>query len=202
MKKRVHEWAPYLAVERPVERFARHGRFRLGLAYATTYHVGMSSLGFQRVYELVHQRPEWVVERFFDEGEGVPVSMEGGLPLGDLRCVAFSVSFEQDYVNLLRMLDRAGIPLRRSERGPWHPLIVMGGSCASINPLPMADLVDVFAIGAAENVLPPLLAALEEEDDREAVIDRLAAQDGFYVPAHHRPDKDGRIRRLLVYRRN
>ena len=79
-------------------------------------------------------------------------------PLNDFGCVAFSVSFEEDYVNLLQMLDRARIPLRRRDRGPWDPVIVLGGSCASINPLPMSEFVDVFALGAAENVLPDLLA--------------------------------------------
>jgi radical SAM superfamily enzyme YgiQ (UPF0313 family) len=200
MARRAQDWSPYVAAERPVERFAAHGRWRLGLAYANSYHVAMSSLGFQRVYELVHRRPDWSCERFFAEGPDgagasggrrLPLSVESGLPLADLGCVAFSVSFEQDYVNLLQMLDRSGIPLRREARGPWHPLIVMGGSCATINPLPMAEFVDIFALGAAENVLPPLLAALEEEDGREAVIARLAAQGGFYVPAHHRPEEDG-----------
>jgi radical SAM superfamily enzyme YgiQ (UPF0313 family) len=192
MKRRAHDWSPYVAAERPVERFPAHGRHRLGLAYANSYHIAMSSLGFQRVYELVHRRPGWVCERFFDDGAPAPpASLPSGLPLGELGCVAFSVSFEQDYVNLLQMLGRAGVPLRRAERGPWHPLIVLGGSCATINPLPMAEFVDVFALGAAENVLPPLLAALEEEDDREAVAARLAAQPGFYVPAHHRPEQEG-----------
>jgi radical SAM superfamily enzyme YgiQ (UPF0313 family) len=192
-KSRGHEWAGFVGAERPVERFAAHGRYRLGVAYANTYHIAMSSLGFQRLYELVHRRPEWVAERFFTDGAGMPLSVEGGRPLAEMGCVAFSVSFEQDYVNLLAMLDRAGIPLRRAERGPWHPLIVMGGSCASINPLPMAEFVDVFALGAAENVLPPLFDALEEEDDREAVLARLAAQDGFYVPAHHAAEEGGEI---------
>jgi radical SAM superfamily enzyme YgiQ (UPF0313 family) len=191
MRRQDHDWAPYVAVERPVERFSVHGRFRLGVAYANEYHVAMSSLGFQRVYELVNRRPEWVAERYFADGAGVPVSVESGRPLSDLGCVAFSVSFEQDYVNLLQMLERAGIPMRRAARGAWHPLIVMGGSCASINPLPMAEFVDVFALGAAENVLPALLSALEEEDGREAVMARLAALEGFYVPAHHRPEDEG-----------
>ena len=191
MKKQPHDWSPILAAERPVERFPSHGRYRLALAYANTYHVGMSSLGFQRVYELVHRRPEWACERFFSDGVGMPVSLETRRPLNDFGCITFSVSFEEDYVNLLQMLDRARIPLRRRDRGPWDPVIVMGGSCASINPLPMSEFVDVFALGAAENVLPVLLAALEEEDDREAVIERLAAHDGFYVPAFHRPEEGG-----------
>ncbi|MDP9120567.1 MAG: B12-binding domain-containing radical SAM protein [Acidobacteriota bacterium] len=191
MKKPAHDWSSFRAAERPVGSFSRHGRYRLGLAYANSYHVGMSSLGFQRVYELVQERPDWSCERLFADGAGMPLSVEEDRPLSEFGCLAFSVSFEQDYVNLLQMLDRAGIPLRRSERGPWHPLIVMGGSCASINPLPMAEFVDVFAIGAAENVLPPLLLALEKEESRDAVLDCLASQDGFYVPAYHRPEEEG-----------
>ncbi len=186
-----HDWAPFRADERPVERFSPHGTYRLALAYANTYHVAMSSLAFQRVYELVHRRPEWSCERFFTDGEGMPLSVETRRTIDDFGCICFSVSFEQDYVNLLQMLDRARIPLRRSDRRPWDPLIVMGGSCASINPLPMAEFVDVFAIGAAENCLPPLLSTLEEEDGREAVIERLASQAGFYVPAFHHPEEEG-----------
>ena len=186
-----HDWSPILAAERPVERFSPHGRYRLALAYANTYHVAMSSLGFQRVWELVHRTPEWTAERFFTDGVGMPISVESGRPMNDFGCVCFSVSFEEDYVTLLQMLGRARIPLRRKDRGPWDPVIVMGGSCASINPLPMSEFVDVFAIGAAENVLPDLLAALQDEEEREAVIERLAALDGFYVPAFHRHEEEG-----------
>ena len=84
MKKttpRSHDWSPFRADERFVERFPQHGRYRLALAYANTYHVAMSSLAFQRVYELVHRRPEWVCERFFTDGAGTPVSVEQGRPL-------------------------------------------------------------------------------------------------------------------------
>ena len=198
-----HDWSPFRADERPVAPVVPHGRFRLGLAYANSYHVGMSSLGFQRAYRLIADRPDWAVERFFADGEGPPLSVEAGRPLSEFGCVAFSVSFEEDYLNLLRMLDRAGIPLRRRDRTPWHPVVVMGGSCAAINPLPMAEFVDVFALGAAENLLDDLLAALEEEEHRDAVVERLAGRPGFYVPAHHRPEEDeellsplGKLRKL------
>lgn len=190
-KNAPHDWSRIRSSERPVNPVVPHGQFRLALAYANDYHVGMSSLGFQRVYRLVSDRPDWAVERFFADGTGMPLSVESDRPLNDFGCVAFSVSFEEDYLNLLRMLDRANIPLRRRDRQPWDPLVVMGGSCAAINPLPMAEFVDVFPLGAGENVLPDLLAALEEEESREAVAERLAARPGFYVPAHHRPEEDG-----------
>ncbi len=180
-----HDWSRFVADERPLRRFSPHARHRLALGYANSYHVGMSSLGFQRTFELVHARPDWACERFFTDGEGTPVTLETRTPIGDFGCIAFSVSFEEDYVNLLRLLDRARIPLRRDERGPGDPLVLLGGSCAAINPLPMAAFVDVFALGAAENLLDALQSAFEEEPDREAVLRRLAATPGFFVPAHH-----------------
>jgi len=183
-----HDWRAHRAAERPVEAFPRHGRFTLALAYANSYHVGMSSLGFQRVYELVHRTPEWSCERFFADGGGRPLSVESDAPLAAFGAIAFSISFEEDYVHFLRMLARAGIPARRSARGDGDPLVIVGGSCAMINPLTLSEFVDVFPLGAAENVLPPLLAALAGETRREAVLERLASEDGFYVPAHHHPE--------------
>lgn len=190
-KQATHDWAPFRADERPVVKFSPHAEHRLALAYANTYHIGMSSLGFQRVYELVHEAPGWTCDRFFKDGVGMPRAVETGRPIDEFGCICFSVSFENDYVNLLQMLDRAGIPLRRRDRRPFDPLIAMGGSCAMINPLPMAEFVDFFPLGAAENVLPELLSALEEEPDREAVLARLATAPGFYVPAYHHPEEDG-----------
>ncbi len=191
-----HDWRPFRTDERPTEPFSPHGRYTLALAYANSYHVGMSSLALQRVYQLVHQHPEWSCERFFADGEGMPLSVETDTPLASFGAIAFSISFEEDYVNFLRMLARAGIPARRRERGRRDPLVIVGGSCAMINPLPLSEFVDVFPLGAAENLLPALLAALEEEADRGAAIDRLAAEDGFYVPEHHRPEEDGELPKI------
>ncbi len=196
MAKAKHSWAAFRADERPVERFAPHGRFALALAYANSYHVGMSSLAFQRVWELVNRTPDWSCERFFADGSGMPLSVELDSPLSAFGAVAFSISFEEDYVHFLAMLDRAGIPLRREARGPGAPLVIVGGSCAMINPLPLSEFVDVFPLGAAENLLPELLAALSEAGDREAVLERLASRDGFYVPSRQRPEEDGELPKI------
>lgn len=185
MSRREQDWRRTRSLERPVVEIARHGTYSLALAYANSYHVGMSSLGFQRAFELVGRRGDWTCERFFADGTGRPLSVETESPLDAFGAVAFSVSFEEDFVHLVEMLDRAGIPARRAERGADDPLVIMGGSCATINPLPMADFVDVFPLGAAENVLPELLLALEEEESRGAVLERLASRPGFYVPRYH-----------------
>ncbi|MEM6454701.1 MAG: radical SAM protein [Acidobacteriota bacterium] len=209
----VHDWGPFRAEERSTRPFSPHAPHRVALAYANTYEVGMSSLGFQRVYELIHgvegQETGWAAERFFTDGaaDAMPRGVELDTPLNAFPAVLFSVSFEEDYINLLRMLTRAGIPLRRAERDASHPLVIMGGSCAAINPLPMAAFVDAFCLGAGENVLPELLPALADvrpgvDADRAAALERLASAEGFYVPSRYDPEAaddplgQGKLRKL------
>ena len=191
MKTKPQDWTTHRRDERPVEHYSPHAEHSLALAYANSYHVGMSCLALQRVHELVSRTPGWACERFFADGAGVPLSLELGTPLSHFGAIAFSISFEEDYVHFLQMLERSGIPLRREQRGAGDSLVLVGGSCAMINPLPLAEFVDAFPLGAAENLLPGLLAALSEEPDREAVLERLAAEAGFYVPSRHAPEEGG-----------
>lgn len=192
------DWSVHRAAEKAAVTLRPHAARRLALVYANSYHVGMSSLGFQRAYELLHALPDWTAERFFADGSGEPRSVELDTPLSAFSAIAFSVSFEEDFVGLVKMLARARVPLRRRQRAAADPLVIMGGSCATINPLPMAEFVDVFALGAAENLLPALTAALAL-DDRGATLEALAVQDGFYVPAHHESletGPDSKLRKL------
>ena len=188
MTKRKHSWDSVRSDERPVGTFSAHGRHALALAYANSYRIGMSSLGFQRVYELVHGEADWTCHRFFSDGAGMPLSVEDDSPLSAFGAVAFSISFEEDYINFLKMLERSHIPLRRQDRGVHDPVIIVGGSCAMINPLPLAEFVDLFALGAAENLLPELLPALAEEASRESLTERLSTVPGFFSPSHHDPE--------------
>jgi radical SAM superfamily enzyme YgiQ (UPF0313 family) len=179
-------------------RIPLHGGFRIGVGYPNTYHVAQSSLAFQWVVELTADQPDCAVERFLAERSLIGYSLDTGRPLGDFDLLAWSCSFELDGVNLLRTLDAAAIPRRRVERGTRSPLLVLGGSVASINPLPLAPVIDVFVLGAAE-LLWPQLIELARSLDRGKLLEELAARDGYFVPAHHldrsgRPH--GRLRRL------
>ncbi len=192
------DWRSIREQEKATAPLTPHADRRLAIAYANSYHIGMSSLGFQRTYELVHQAENWAAERFFCDGTAEPVSVESETPLSAFPAVAFSVSFEEDFVNLVQMLQRTRIPVRRCDRASDDPLVIMGGSCSTINPLPMVEFVDLFVLGAAENVLPALLAALEL-DDREATMAALAEQNGFYVPSRHglvSTDSESKLRKL------
>ena len=139
------------------------GKITIALVYPNTYHLGMSNLGFQGIYGLLNGMKDVVCERAFmpDEKDLEEYrrtktelfSMESKRPLNRFNIVAFSVSFENDYPNIVRILQLSKIPLMSSRRSERHPITIMGGACAFFNPEPVADFFDICFIGEADEML-------------------------------------------------
>jgi radical SAM family uncharacterized protein len=185
-----------LAEEQGAVRKDWGGKLAFALVYPNTYTVGMSNLGFQTIYRHLNALPDVVCERLFlpdpedieelARTEGVPISLESFRPLTDFHMIGFSVTYEGDYVNALRLLALAGIPLRAGDRRPHDPLVLMGGVCAFSNPEPVAPFMDAIAVGEGEELVAELIAAYRHrDDDRERFLDALAAIEGVYVPSRH-----------------
>jgi len=186
-----------LAKETGYVRKPHGGRLRVALSFPNTYWVGMSNLGFQTVYRLFNDRDDIVCERVFLPpkqeladllASKTPLlTLESQTPVGECDVLAFSVSFEWDYVNVLTLLRLAGIPRYAAERGPQHPLIVIGGAVTFVNPEPLALFADVIAAGEGEVLVPSLATAFQEATDRTDLLRRLAQERGFYVPSFYEP---------------
>src|SRR5262244_1486789 len=177
-----------LASEEGVVRKDWGGRVSVALVYPNTYAVGMSNLGFQTVCERVFfPDPEDLDELLRTGAE--PFSLESLRPLREFDIVGFSVTYEGDYINVLRLLRMAGIPVRTADRAPGDPLVLMGGVCAFSNPEPLAPFMDAVAVGEGEELVGEIVAAYAEsraagtDDLRSRVIGRLALLPGIYVPA-------------------
>ena len=175
-----------------------HGnRLRVALAFPNTYWVGMSNLGFQTVYRLFNAEDDIVCERFFlppkqelaelSAAKAPLVTLESQTPVGDFDVIAFSVSFEWDYVNVLTLLRLAGVPAHAAERSPRHPLVVIGGAVTFVNPEPLAPFADVIAAGEGEVLIPGLRRAVAAATDRDDLLRLLATERGFYVPSLYEP---------------
>ncbi len=168
------------------------GRINICLAYPNTYHVGMSNLGFQGIYALLNERNDVLCERVFlpdeeDIDEYIRTetrlfSMESKRPLNRFDIFAFSVSFENDYPNILKMLELSNIPFRSSDRNTSHPLLVLGGVCAFFNPEPLSDFFDICFIGEAEEMLHEFLDVYKSSTARHELHKKALQIDGIYVP--------------------
>lgn len=127
---------------------------RFASVYPNIYRTAMSSLGYQIIYGMVNDREDSWCERVIYPNTR---SIESNSPLKDFDIISFSLQYEQDYFNCLEMLKKGGIPLKKKYRDNSYPLIIAGGPCASSNPLPISDFIDIFLIGEAEAILNKFL---------------------------------------------
>jgi radical SAM superfamily enzyme YgiQ (UPF0313 family) len=181
------------------------GKINIALVYPNTYYVGMSNLGFQGVYGILNRMDEVVCERVFLPGDEDMeeyirtdtelFSMESKRTLSRFDIVAFSVSFENDYPNILKILKLSKLPFRSSERKPYHPLLIMGGVCAFFNPEPVADFFDICFIGEVEEMLPEFLDVYKSSSGKSEILKKSTTLEGLYVPQFYSIsyDMEGKI---------
>ena len=165
------------------------GRLPIALIYPNSYYIGMSNLGLHAIYSLLNSYREVVCERAFWEAENrdkrLPtLSLESRRPLSDFAVIAFSITYELDYFNVVQILKASGIPLYAADRNERHPVVIAGGACIIANPLPLSPFFDCLCIGEAEPILPAMLPILSEgiTGKRSDMLKALASLPGIYVP--------------------
>ncbi|HVO67007.1 MAG TPA: TIGR03960 family B12-binding radical SAM protein [Syntrophales bacterium] len=171
------------------------------LAYPNYYRTGMSNLGLHSIYSLINHQSSFLCERVFlpepkDEalftaGSMPLFSLESQKPLTEFDIIAFSIPFENDYPNILKMLTMAGITISAGERRKTEPLIISGGVSVTLNPEPLADFFDLFLLGEGEEVLPEFLSVFEDSRrlglNRSDLLFRIQKEtQGAYVPKYYK----------------
>ncbi|MCJ7672046.1 MAG: TIGR03960 family B12-binding radical SAM protein [Acidimicrobiia bacterium] len=203
---RVDKPARYIGMERgSVSPQHRPDQVSWLLIYPDTYEIGLPNQGLQILYEILNEREDAAAERAYAPWVDLEAEMRaGGLPLfsvdthrpaGMFDVLAFNLSAELVFTNVLNCIDLAGVPVRAEDRHDQDPLVMCGGHCA-FNPEPLADFVDAFVIGDGEEVVSEInevLAAwkLSGKTNREGVLRELAGVPGVYVPSMYDVDYDG-----------
>jgi radical SAM family uncharacterized protein/radical SAM-linked protein len=177
------------------------GRVKYLHAFPDKYELGQSYLGLQTLYHIVNSDDRFLCERVFAvdrdaeeimRQQNIPLfSLESYRPATDFDAIGFTLTYELVYTNVLAMLDLAGIPILSRERSQEHPLIMAGGP-AVYNPEPIADFIDIFFVGDAEQGLPEMLGVLYElreatRSERLAEICRRVSS--VYIPAFYNDAK-------------
>ena len=174
-----------------------HGaQLRIALCYPNEHAIGMANLGLHTMYELFNNIPEVSCERVFmpdadelkeyERSRTSLLSLETQTPVRNFDVVAFSISFETDYLNMARMLQLSGIPVWAKDRNHFHPLVIMGGAASFLNPEPIADFTDVIAVGEGEILAHQLVDAILENETKDEILLSLSRIGrGFYVPSFY-----------------
>lgn len=171
------------------------GALSVCLVYPNHYTVAMSSLGFQAVYKLFNDQPDVVCERAFlpdrdelavyEKSGDTLVSLENERPLSDFDVVAFSISFEPDFIAVPKILQLGRIPALSSDRTDSDPLVMAGGAAFLINPEPVAEFFELIAIGEGETLIPPLAELLvKHQGERQMMVQEAGKLPGMYQPGN------------------
>jgi radical SAM family uncharacterized protein len=178
------------------------GKLSICLLYPNSYHVGMSNLGFQTLYQILNADENVVCERaFLPEPEDlqeyrntqIPLfSLESQKPLSSFDILAFSISFENDFLNVLTLLELAHIPSESRLRNGRYPWVIAGGVAVFLNPEPMSEFFDLFILGEAEEVMGEFLEVCRQtlsdkrKREKDDFLRNLGKLEGVYVPKFFR----------------
>ena len=152
---------------------------RFGLVYPNVYRTAMSSLGYNILYNCINEREDTWCERIIFPSIK---SLESNTPSRYFDILSFTLQFEEDYFNVLKMLKEAEIPLKREDRGVDDPLIIAGGPCATANPMPLSDYIDVFIIGEGENAINDFIDIYLKNPDKK--LKKYLDLEGIYIPEY------------------
>ena len=192
---------PALLIERGRSLEVQRGRPAVGLLNANRFAYGIANLGWQCVAEHLLDSGIDVLVAFADTigRRGRAFLNSPDLTPLDMDVIGVSVPFEDTYLDVPRLLRAAGLPVLASQRGPEHPLVVLGGM-AMINPLPLAPFANVVVVGEGraamrEIVLRRAGAPKGRRFDREQFLVDVADVPGTYVPRNYRivVDDDGYV---------
>ncbi|MEN6616007.1 MAG: hypothetical protein ABFD12_05580 [Syntrophorhabdus sp.] len=179
------DWSDYRAQEKGTIRKKWGSQVPVAIVFPNSYHVGMSNLAVHMLYTTFNERDDIICERFFYE-EGRPLlSFENSRPLTDFTLVFFTLSFELDYPNIIRILEGSSIPAFAQDRSAGCPIIIAGGICVIANPEPVSPFFDLMLLGDIEATIPPFMDRFRELRDlqRENVLRALGAFPFAYDPA-------------------
>ena len=171
----------YLQFEKNYRKKKWKDRLSIALVFPNYYHLGMSNLGFLTVYQNLNSYSEIVCERvFLMDTNNQPLSVESQRPLEDFDIILFSISFEPDFVNLLKILINSKIEIFAKKR---KKIILAGGIGVWLNPVPLSKFIDGFILAeweAIEKDFVPVL--LNHFNNKKELLHVLNTHSFFYAP--------------------
>jgi len=172
----------YLIFEKNYIKKKWRNKVSIALVFPNYYKIGMSNLGFLYIYERLNQYEEVVCERLFLPKNGETLrSIESNRSLKDFNIILFSIPFEVDYINVLKILILGGINLEPTQR---KEIVLAGGVAVWLNPEPLSPFIDGFLLGEWEEIeekVVPLF--LEYFQNKKKLLNHLNTYSFSYIPS-------------------
>lgn len=147
--------------------------YKLWMAYPACEAFALASLGYMWLSKIADEMDGINSTRVYTDSETVTF-----FP----AAIAFSMSFDFDFMGVFELLEKYNIPLLSKDRGFDAPLIFAGGPVITTNPEPYKNFFDFMIIGDGEGVFTKILEVLKLEKPKADTLSELSKIEGVYVP--------------------
>lgn len=150
--------------------------YKLWMAYPACESFALASLGYLWLSKIADENPQIYTEKVFTDSDSTKFNPK------EIGAIAFSISFDFDFMGVFEILEKNNIPFLSKDRTESHPLIFAGGPVITTNPEPYKNFYDFMIIGDGEAVFTEVLGILNEQKNKIETLKKLAQIDGVYVP--------------------
>ena len=150
--------------------------YKFWMAYPAIEEFALSSLGYMWLYKIADTTDGVYAERVYTDSVSTQIKSK------DVEAIAFSLSFDFDFMGVFELLEKYDIPLKASERDEKFPLVFAGGPVITTNPEPLKVFFDFMIIGDGEELFPKVLEILKKRRDKSETLRELAELEGVYIP--------------------
>ena len=156
----------------------KNADYNIWMAFPGCYSFALSSLGYLHIFRLMDEKEEVNVERVYSDSTKTEIQFK------DVNAIAFSSSFDLDFMSIFSMFDKYKIPYKTSDRDKNMPIIFCGGPVVTANPIPYKDFFDFMIIGDGEQLNTNVVTILADNKDKpkDEILKLLAKLNGVYVP--------------------
>lgn len=153
--------------------------FNVWMAFPGIYSFAMSSLGYLWMCRAIDMLEDVNLERICTNTKNTKFKIQ------DVNLIGFSFSFDLDFLNIFKMLDKHKIPLKSSQRSENHPLVFGGGPVLSSNPQPFSEFFDFIIIGDGEEINIEVIQTckINKNKPKKEILEELSKIEGIYVPS-------------------
>ena len=148
------------------------GLHNLVMAYPASEEFSLSSLGYMWLYKIAEETEGVNADKISTDKVNINPS--------NINSIAFSLSFDFDFMGLFKILDKLNIPFDKSRRDDTFPIVFAGGPVITTNPEPYKQFFDFMIIGDGEIVFQNVLDVLKTETNKTEILKKLKNVEGIY----------------------
>ena len=164
--------------------------YNVWFAFPECNSFSLSSLGYMWLYKELDQSDDIFAERICTDTKKTTLRAD------EVDAIGFSLSFDLDFLNVFRILEKFNIPFKSKDRvNGKYPLIFAGGPVITTNPRPYDEIFDYMIIGDGEGLVGVNIEALRVCRDNpkwkiengkwiinSEFYNKLSEIEGVYIP--------------------